>query len=136
GQIVDFALDPLTWARFPHDNEARTARYLADGISEREALLDPVDDIRQTSIDPYVTIRSSYGLLRYSAIQNGRGAASALPNFEEIPPDIAQPPDAQPAPEGQQPGQSPAPQGQTPNPSPQPQPSSSPTASFLPGDFQ
>jgi hypothetical protein len=36
-------------------------------------------------MDPYVTIRTSYGLWRYSAIQNGRRDVEDLPEFEAIP---------------------------------------------------
>lgn len=136
GDVVDIALDPLTWAHFPDDNTARTTRVIANGISDREALIDEINDIRQGSLDPYVTIRSSYGLLRYSAIQNSRGAASALPNFEEIPLDVATPPAMPPPPEEQPTEQPPAPQppqNQTPNP--QTPPGASPTASFVSGDF-
>lgn len=136
GEIVDVALDPLNWAHFHHDDTARGVRLVATGVSEREALLDQIDEIRQSSLDPYVTIRSSYGLLRYSAIQNSRGAASALPKFEEIPPEDATPPTTQPAPEGQQPTGQPQPGTQPQNPQTPPNGGGSPSPSFVSGDFQ
>jgi phospholipid-binding lipoprotein MlaA len=137
GQLVDLALDPINWAHFHNDNEWRVTRAVASGISTREALLDPIDDIRSSSIDPYVTIRSSYGLLRYSQIQNSRNGAQALPNFEEIPPEDQTPPSPAPAPEGTTPGgqNQGQPQGATPNrPQTPPSGGGSPSASFLPGD--
>jgi hypothetical protein len=49
-------------------------------------VLETVDDIRRDSLDPYVTIRTSYGLLRESAIQNGPADVEDLPEFEDIDP--------------------------------------------------
>jgi len=102
GRIVDLAFDPLTWAHFDGDDTARVTRTVVTGLAAREDVLDEVDAIRANSIDPYVTIRSSYGLLRESAIQNGREDVRSLPNFDEIPSDSAAPapqvtPDATPS---------------------------------------
>ncbi len=103
GRIVDIVIDPLNWNDFDGDDTVRVTRAVATGVSGREELLDEVADLRATSLDPYTTIRSSYGLLRYSAIQNGHGGAPALPTFEEIPQDETPPPTPE-TPQGQ-PGQ-------------------------------
>jgi phospholipid-binding lipoprotein MlaA len=95
GSIVDIFIDPLTYAEFDGDNTFRVSRTVLTGITAREALLDTVDDIRQNSLDPYVSIRTSYGLLRQSAIANGEQAP--LPDFEEIPESELQPADPSPA---------------------------------------
>ena len=100
GQIVDLVFDPLNWARFHDANAVRTTRVVVTGVAARESVLDEVDDIYRNSGDPYVTIRTSYGLFRYSAIQNGRRDVQSLPDFEAIPGDGT--PET-PAPEG--PGQ-------------------------------
>lgn len=84
GRIVDVAFDPLTWLEGEDIETFRTTRTVVAGISAREQVLDTVDDIRQTSVDPYVTIRTSYGLLRQSAIQNGPANVQDLPDFDEI----------------------------------------------------
>ncbi len=84
GRFVDMAFDPLTWAEFDEADELRMTRGVLTGISTRELVLETIDDIRRDSPDPYVTIRSSYGLLRDSAIQNGPGDVQDLPDFEEI----------------------------------------------------
>lgn len=84
GRIVDIAFDPLTWAEFDEVDELRIGRTVMGGIATRELVLDTVDDIRRDSVDPYVTIRTSYGLLRESAIQNGATDVQDLPEFEEI----------------------------------------------------
>jgi len=84
GRVVDTAFDPLTWAEFDEADEVRTARTVFTALSAREGVLETIDDIRRDSLDPYVTIRSSYGLLRESAIQNGPADVQDLPDFEEI----------------------------------------------------
>ena len=83
GEIVDRFLDPLNYATFEGDGAVRAGRTVLTGLTAREALLDTVEDIRENSLDPYVSIRTSYGLLRQSAIANG--AQAPLPEFEEIP---------------------------------------------------
>lgn len=84
GRIVDMAFDPFNWAEFDEADDVRLGRAIVTGVSAREDLLDAVDDVRRTSLDPYATIRTSYGLLRASAIQNGRGHGQDLPDLDEI----------------------------------------------------
>lgn len=83
GRIIDIAFDPLTWAEGEDIDTWRTARTVTTGVSAREELLETVDDIRRDSVDPYVTVRTSYGLLRESAVQNGPAAVEDLPDFDE-----------------------------------------------------
>ncbi len=84
GRIVDVALDPLTWAEFDEADNVRTGRFVVTGVAARELALEAVDDIRRDALDPYVSVRSSYGLLRESAIQNGAADIRDLPEFEDI----------------------------------------------------
>jgi phospholipid-binding lipoprotein MlaA len=84
GRLVDIALDPLTWAEFDDVDKVRVGRTVLAGVATRELVLETVDDIRRDSLDPYVTIRTSYGLLRESAIQNGPADVQDLPEFEDI----------------------------------------------------
>jgi len=107
GRIVDMAFDPFTWAGGDDVRDARAARGVVTAVSAREGVIDSVDAIRRDSVDPYVSIRSSYGLLRESAIQNGRTDVEDLPDFDDIPAmseddaaaeDIPQQPDAIEAP--------------------------------------
>lgn len=83
GRIVDMAFDPLTWAEFDEVDDVRAGRGVLTALSAREAVIETVDDIRRDSPDPYVTIRSSYGLLRASAIQNGPADVQDLPDFND-----------------------------------------------------
>lgn len=84
GRIVDIAFDPLTWARGDDIDAWRVGRGLAAGVSAREQVIEVVDDLRRDSLDPYVTLRTSYGLLRESGIQNGPSDIQELPEFEDI----------------------------------------------------
>ena len=85
GRIVDIVFDPLSWARGDNADEWRLARTLVAGVAAREQVLDTVEDIRANSVDPYASIRTSYSLLRESAIQNGRTDVQDLPEFDDIP---------------------------------------------------
>lgn len=84
GRVVDIAFDPLTWAEFEEEDTARVARGVMTGVSVRESALEGVEGIRRDSIDPYVTIRSSYALLRESAVRNGETNVQDLPEFEDF----------------------------------------------------
>ncbi|MGD9981153.1 MAG: VacJ family lipoprotein [Hyphomonadaceae bacterium] len=91
GRIVDVAFDPLRWADFEDVDTARGARTVTAGIAARESVIEAVDDVRENSLDPYVSIRSSYTLLRQSAIQNGRDDVPDLPEFDDEIPDSQAP---------------------------------------------
>lgn len=128
GSLVDIAVDPFTWADYDHKIAVNTTRVVVEGVSTREELLDSVDDARRNSLDPYVTFRTTYGLLRYSAIQNGRSDVQKLPDFDAIPDDDQPSGDGQPqttSPDQQTPPQA---QPQTP---PQAQPTSSPHIALM-----
>jgi len=86
GRIVDVVFDPLTWLDGQNADEIRLGRTLIAGVAARELVLDTVDSIERDSVDPYVTIRSSYQLLRESAIRNGPTDVQDLPEFEETAP--------------------------------------------------
>lgn len=83
GRVVDLAFDPLNWARFNHDNETRVTRAVVSGVAAREELLDPIDSIRATSIDPYATIRATYQLARESEVRNGLLDDEEMPNLDD-----------------------------------------------------
>jgi len=84
GRIVDIAFDPLTWAEFDEADEVRLGRAVLAGVAGRERVIEAVDEIRRDSLDPYTTVRTSYELLRESAIRNGAEDVQDLPEFEAI----------------------------------------------------
>lgn len=83
GRIVDNAFDPFNYAQFENADAFRIARTAVGAVSARESVLDTIDGIRRDSMDPYASIRTSYVLLRQSAIQNGRTDVQDLPDFED-----------------------------------------------------
>jgi len=97
GSIVDLAFDPLNWANYDRRNTVIVTRSALYAVSTRESLLDANDQLRRTSLDPYVSVRSGYSLLRDSAVHNGE--SSQVPALQDIPqaepeaaPDNATPP--------------------------------------------
>ena len=83
GQLVDFAMDPITYADFKNDDTARAARFAMDELSARTDAIEAIDTLRQTSIDPYSTTRSLYGQARDSAIANGQTQAADSPESDD-----------------------------------------------------
>lgn len=85
GRVVDRGLDPLTYAEGESADEFRAGQTVLTVFSTREQLLDPIADVRASSVDPYASFRASYLQLRESAIQNGRTGIQDLPEFDETP---------------------------------------------------
>ncbi len=82
GNVVDAAFDPLSWTTFEGDDEFALTRGVIGGLAMREELLDPIDSIRATSIDPYARFRSLNALNREGEIRNGAAATDGLPDFD------------------------------------------------------
>jgi phospholipid-binding lipoprotein MlaA len=71
GQGVDLAINPLTWLGQGVVVDAAGWTQLGLVVVDtREALLEPVDQVRATSLDPYSTIRSAYRQRRAFEIRN------------------------------------------------------------------
>lgn len=85
GAVVDVAINPITYANYDGEGYVNGTRVVLTGLSARENVLEAVDQVRENSFDPYVTFRTTYGLWRHSAIQNGRRDIQDLPEFEAIP---------------------------------------------------
>ncbi|WP_426958818.1 MlaA family lipoprotein [Muricoccus radiodurans] len=80
GFAAGIAADPLTWLTFNSPDLANTLSYIRAGatvVSTRESLLDPLDEVQRTSLDPYATLRSAYRQQRAREIAN---TPSAVPN--------------------------------------------------------
>ena len=83
GYGVDIALDPLTYLPSGHGRRtlqySRTALSIVDG---RAGVLNEVDSIKKTALDPYATFRSLFRQNRESAIQQLRDDDRAtVPNW-------------------------------------------------------
>lgn len=69
GYVTDIALDPKTYLLW-NDGWAAFGVGAGQILVQRERLLDPIDDINQTSLDPYATFRSIYQQRRDAEIHN------------------------------------------------------------------
>jgi phospholipid-binding lipoprotein MlaA len=76
GSGVDLATQPLTWISGNDTVDAvlisRTALTVLD---TREGLLEPLDALRQGSLDPYAALRSAYRQRRAAEIRNAPSGA-------------------------------------------------------------
>lgn len=74
---VDIATQPLTWVGSGNNWEAVTiTRTAAGALDTREGLIDALDAVRNTSFDPYATLRSAYRQRRNAEINNALTGAS------------------------------------------------------------
>ncbi len=72
---VDIALDPFTWIGGPHDTGLTAfnwTRYGLNAVDARERVLDAIDSIKKTALDPYATFRSLYRQHRHAQIEEMR----------------------------------------------------------------
>jgi len=75
GFIVDAASNPFVWIGQGAAVEALNYSWVGMSIvNTREALLDTIDELRRTSLDPYATIRSASRQRRQAEIENRIGA--------------------------------------------------------------
>ncbi|MEA2776495.1 MAG: phospholipid-binding lipoprotein MlaA [Acetobacteraceae bacterium] len=89
---VDIALDPFTWVGGPHNTGLTVfnwTRYGLNAVDSRERVLDPVDQIKKTALDPYATFRSLYRQHRHAQIETLRND-----NRATVPVWFSQPADA------------------------------------------
>ena len=75
GFAADIALDPFTWMG-PPSSTALTVfdwtRYGLNAVDSRERVLDAIDSIKKTALDPYATFRSLYRQHRHAQIEELR----------------------------------------------------------------
>jgi phospholipid-binding lipoprotein MlaA len=99
GGVADIGLNPLTYARYPERTGINIATTIVDGLNERVDAQQDLDTIRQTSTDPYATLRSYYMQNRQAEITGKTVNIETLPELE--PPGTAPtegPPVSEPAP--------------------------------------
>ncbi len=83
GRVADYFLNPLNYPTFENDDAVRIGVTVVSAVSAREAGLEAIANLRATSNDPYVTIRTYYMLSRESSIRNGRQNDADLPDFAD-----------------------------------------------------
>lgn len=69
---ADILIDPLTWASFGGSKTLGYARSGVGAVDTRERLIDTVDSVKKTALDPYATFRSLYRQNRAAAIDKVR----------------------------------------------------------------
>jgi phospholipid-binding lipoprotein MlaA len=77
GALVDMFINPRTWLL---DFPINTALTVGDGVTRRETLIKPLDDLRENSLDYYAALRSAYAQDRARDLRRGKGADSANPS--------------------------------------------------------
>lgn len=71
GRVVDIFLDPLTYLLGSPESYIVTGSQVVVG---REALLEPLDELKRTSVDYYISLRSAYYQRRAVDLNKGRGS--------------------------------------------------------------
>ena len=69
GYAADVAIDPFTWVGFDGVKALNYARYGLGAVDTRTGLIDTIDNINATALDPYATYRSLYRQRRASELQ-------------------------------------------------------------------
>jgi phospholipid-binding lipoprotein MlaA len=82
GSAGDIGLDPLTYTRFPDRTAIAVSSAIVDGLGARVDAQQDLDTIRQTSTDPYATLRSYYLQNRQAEITGKSVNIETLPDFD------------------------------------------------------
>jgi phospholipid-binding lipoprotein MlaA len=103
GSAADAGLNPLTYSRYPHKTAISIATTIVGGLGQRLDAEQDLNTIRQTSTDPYASLRSFYLQNRQVEITGKPLNIESLPELEEPAPPAKPPPGAEappsPAPE-------------------------------------
>jgi phospholipid-binding lipoprotein MlaA len=81
GFAADTAINPLTYTGGETWDAINVTRTATTALSTREGLIEPIDQVRATSLDPYATIRSAYRQRRVVEIRNAPTGAAATSDF-------------------------------------------------------
>ena len=86
GRVVDFFADPFNlWVNASNQDWAGTSRLVLNVIDTRERLLTPLDDLKTTSLDFYISIRSMTRQIRESEVRNKELPDDQLPSLSSVP---------------------------------------------------
>jgi phospholipid-binding lipoprotein MlaA len=108
GSVGDIGLNPLTYSRFDGRAEIGIAQTVIDGLSTRVDSAQDLNHIRETSTDPYATLRSYFLQNRQAEITGQSVDINALPDLETGAP-AATPPGTPPEPAAKSPEAKPPP---------------------------
>ncbi|THD61321.1 VacJ family lipoprotein [Phenylobacterium sp.] len=82
GSLADIGLNPLNYIKYPDRDEIGIAITIAGGLSDRTDAQQDIQTIRQTSTDPYATLRSYYLQKRAAEIAGKPVSIDALPDLD------------------------------------------------------
>jgi phospholipid-binding lipoprotein MlaA len=81
GYGTDLFFQPLTYVQWGDEWYVPYARYGVDLLDLRARNIETLDEIEQTSLDYYASVRSLYRQSRNNEINNGASAVEDLPDF-------------------------------------------------------
>ncbi len=81
GYGTDLFFQPLTYVQWGDNSYIPYVRYGVDLIDLRARNIETLDEIEQTSLDYYASVRSLYRQSRNNEINNGASAVEDLPDF-------------------------------------------------------
>lgn len=84
GMLVDSYADPLrTYLTNIDEKHIHYARVGSEVVSQREDLIEVINDLRENSFDYYATIRSAYYQRRQALINDSNGSAP-IPDYDDF----------------------------------------------------
>jgi len=81
GYGTDLFFQPLTYVQWGDESYVPYVRYGVDLLDLRARNIETLDEIEQTSLDYYASVRSLYRQSRNNEINNGASAVEDLPDF-------------------------------------------------------
>lgn len=82
GRGVDSFASPYRFVEFDNEDSWRTGQAILNGIDQRAALIEPLDELERTALDLYAAQRSFYYSLRDDQTANGEQDFEDLPEFD------------------------------------------------------
>jgi phospholipid-binding lipoprotein MlaA len=86
GIVADTAVNPMTWVLYDAPLWQRSIPTGAEFVSEREAILDDLDNLRKNSPDLYASVRDLYAQRRQAEIANEAAGYDPGPGVSSLPP--------------------------------------------------
>ncbi len=85
GRAGDTVMNPVYWAgNNDNEDDIRLGVTIISGIHAREGALELLEELENTSVDYYATVRSIYMQNRESEITNGATDIDALPEIDDL----------------------------------------------------
>ena len=81
GYGTDLFFQPLTYVQWGDESYVPYVRYGVDLLDLRARNIETLDEVEQTSLDFYASVRSLYRQSRNNEISNGAAAVEDLPDF-------------------------------------------------------